>query len=104
MHADPVSWVRQRAYEYALSPWHRFRDTVKRDDPAPKGTMGAALLRLRPLHRRTLVMCDGLGLTIAEAAAELEASPAATRSGCFTRTPLSWSSSPAATRADCASR
>ncbi|MFE9181543.1 hypothetical protein ACFYN5_35595 [Streptomyces sp. NPDC007126] len=80
VHADPASWVRERAYEYALSPWHRFRDTVKRDDPAPKGTMGAAILRLRPLHRRTLVMCDGLGLTIAEAAAELEASPAATRS------------------------
>ncbi|MDX3402475.1 hypothetical protein [Streptomyces sp. ME01-18h] len=79
VHADPVSWVRGCAYEYALSPWHRFRETVTRDALAPNGPMGTAILRLRPLHRRTLVMCDGLGLTIDEAAAELEASPAATR-------------------------
>ncbi|MFE1442649.1 hypothetical protein [Streptomyces sp. NPDC058739] len=76
---DPVGWTRARTYDYALSPWRRFRRLPGRPGPAPADPVLGALLELPPRHRRTAVLCDGLGLTVFEAAAESEASTAAVR-------------------------
>ncbi|MGW0419888.1 sigma factor-like helix-turn-helix DNA-binding protein [Streptomyces sp. NPDC003015] len=79
---DPAGWARVMAYEYALSPWHRFRprhrgpeDPVP--DPADRALM-AVLLKLPPSQRRTLLLYDGVGLDLPETAAETEASTPAT--------------------------
>ncbi|WP_399887762.1 helix-turn-helix domain-containing protein [Streptomyces sp. BBFR51] len=79
---DPVGWVRATAYEYALSPWQRFRPRHRHPEPPPADpgdrTLLNTLLRLPPRHRRTLVLYDGVGLGLPETAAETEAStPAA---------------------------
>jgi DNA-directed RNA polymerase specialized sigma24 family protein len=79
---DPVGWVRATAYEYALSPWQRFRPRHRHPEPPPADpgdrTLLNTLLRLPPRHRRTLVLYDGVGLDLPETAAETEAStPAA---------------------------
>ncbi|MFJ8188489.1 helix-turn-helix domain-containing protein [Streptomyces sp. NPDC096094] len=79
---DPVGWVRAAAYEYALSPWQRFRLRHRHPEPPPADpgdrTLLNTLLRLPPQHRRTLLLYDGLGLGLPETAAETEAStPAA---------------------------
>ncbi|MFC4503164.1 RNA polymerase sigma factor [Streptomyces vulcanius] len=79
---DPASWVRAAAYEYALSPWHRFRPRYRHPEPPPAGAADrallAVLLTLPPPHRRTLLLYDGVGLDLPETAAETEAStPAA---------------------------
>ncbi|MGW0486750.1 helix-turn-helix domain-containing protein [Streptomyces olivaceus] len=79
---DPVGWVRATAYEFALSPWQRFRPRHRQPEPPPADpgdrTLLNALLRLGPQHRRTLVLYDGVGLDLPETAAETEAStPAA---------------------------
>ncbi|MFI9174006.1 helix-turn-helix domain-containing protein [Streptomyces lincolnensis] len=75
---DPAGWVRATAYEYALSPWHRFRPRFRHPEPppadAPDRALMAALLRLPPPRRRTLVLYDGVGLDLPETAAETEAS------------------------------
>ncbi|MFJ8083253.1 hypothetical protein ACIQ6Y_21935 [Streptomyces sp. NPDC096205] len=76
---DPVGWVRMQTHEYALSPWHRFRRLVTRPGPPPADPLLRALLDLPPRHRRTAVLCDGLGLGVSEAAAETEASSHAVR-------------------------
>ncbi|MBT2507168.1 helix-turn-helix domain-containing protein [Streptomyces sp. ISL-98] len=79
---DPAGWVRAAAYEYAMAPWHRLRRAHKRPDrpptdPATRALLDA-LLRLRPTHRRALLLYDGLGLDLPDTAAETEAStPAA---------------------------
>lgn len=79
---DPASWVRIMAYEYALSPWHRFRPRYRSPeppvaDPADRALM-AVLLQLPPSQRRTLLLYDGVELDLPETAAETEAStPAA---------------------------
>ncbi|MER7722618.1 sigma factor-like helix-turn-helix DNA-binding protein [Streptomyces sp. NPDC096323] len=78
--ADPVGWVRAQAYEYALSPWHRLRPAARRSEPAPDDPLLGALLALPAAHRRIALLCDGLGLSIAQAAAETEASPPAAES------------------------
>jgi DNA-directed RNA polymerase specialized sigma24 family protein len=79
---DPAGWVRSVAYEHALSPWHRFRPRYRHPEPPPPDTSDRALLdallRLPPSYRRTLLLYDGVGLGLAETAAETEAStPAA---------------------------
>ncbi|MFG2779104.1 sigma factor-like helix-turn-helix DNA-binding protein [Streptomyces prunicolor] len=79
---DPAGWVRSVAYEYALSPWHRFRPRYRHPEPPPPDTADrallTALLKLPPSYRRTLLLYDGVGLGLAETAAETEAStPAA---------------------------
>jgi DNA-directed RNA polymerase specialized sigma24 family protein/transcriptional regulator with XRE-family HTH domain len=79
---DPAGWVRSVAYEYALSPWHRFRPRYRHPEPPPPDTSDrallTALLNLPPSYRRTLLLYDGVGLGLAETAAETEAStPAA---------------------------
>ncbi|MFY1677155.1 helix-turn-helix domain-containing protein [Streptomyces sp. WMMC905] len=79
---DPAGRVRMAVHEYALSPWHRFRRRHRDPEPPPADPTDRALLgvllSLPPAHRRTLVLCDGLGIGTAEAAAETEATtPAA---------------------------
>ncbi|MGW0992850.1 helix-turn-helix domain-containing protein [Streptomyces sp. NPDC002520] len=79
---DPAGWVRATAYEYALSPWHRFRPRYRSPEPPPADPADHALLNalltLPPSYRRTLVLYDGVGLDLPETAAETEAStPAA---------------------------
>ncbi|SEE32941.1 DNA-directed RNA polymerase specialized sigma subunit, sigma24 family [Streptomyces sp. 3213] len=79
---DPAGWVRSVAYEYALSPWHRFRPRYRHPEPPPPApadrALLTALLELPPSYRRTLLLYDGVGLGLAETAAETEAStPAA---------------------------
>ncbi|MFG3317435.1 helix-turn-helix domain-containing protein [Streptomyces sp. NPDC048171] len=79
---DPVGWVRAVAYEYALSPWQRFRPRHRHPEPPPADpgdrTLLNTLLRLPPRHRRTLLLYDGVGLDLPETAAETEASTPAT--------------------------
>lgn len=75
---DPASWVRAVAYDYALSPWHRFRPRYRNPeapaaDPSDR-TLMAVLLTLPPSQRRTLLLYDGVGLDLPETAAETEAS------------------------------
>ncbi|MEV0903867.1 sigma factor-like helix-turn-helix DNA-binding protein [Streptomyces hokutonensis] len=79
---DPAGWVRSVTYEYALSPWHRFRPRYRHPEPPPPApadrALLTALLKLPPSYRRTLLLYDGVGLGLAEMAAETEAStPAA---------------------------
>ncbi len=79
---DPAGWVRATTYEYALSPWHRFRRRHRQPEPPPADASARALLdvllELPPPHRRTLVLYDGVGLDLPETAAETEASTPAT--------------------------
>ncbi|MEU3842397.1 helix-turn-helix domain-containing protein [Streptomyces sp. NPDC028635] len=79
---DPAGWVRMAVYEYALSPWHRFRPRYRHPDPPPAAPADRALmdvlLKLPPPHRRTLMLYDGVGLGLPETAAETEASTPAT--------------------------
>ncbi|MFB8775828.1 helix-turn-helix domain-containing protein [Streptomyces broussonetiae] len=75
---DPAGWVRAAAYDYALSPWHRFRPRHRHPEPPPADPSHRALLNvlldLPPAHRRTLLLYDGVGLDLPETAAETEAS------------------------------
>ncbi|MGW5419625.1 helix-turn-helix domain-containing protein [Streptomyces sp. NPDC003943] len=79
---DPVGWVRAAAYEYALSPWHRFRRRHRHPDAPPteasRRALLGALLDLPAPYRRTVLLYDGLGLDLPETAAETEASTPAT--------------------------
>ncbi|MFF4061574.1 sigma factor-like helix-turn-helix DNA-binding protein [Streptomyces sp. NPDC001668] len=75
---DPAGWVRVMAYEYALSPWHRFRPRHRGPEAPVADSSGRALMavlqRLPPPQRRTLLLYDGVGLDLPETAAETEAS------------------------------
>jgi DNA-directed RNA polymerase specialized sigma24 family protein len=79
---DPAGWVRATAYDFALSPWHRFRRRYRNPEPPPSDALDRALLdvllQLPPPQRRTLVLYDGVGLDLPETAAETEASTPAT--------------------------
>ncbi|CAM5701310.1 HTH cro/C1-type domain-containing protein OS=Streptomyces fumanus OX=67302 GN=GCM10018772_43250 PE=3 SV=1 [Streptomyces fumanus] len=79
---DPAGWVRAAAYEYALSPWQRFRLRHRHPEPPPADPSARVLLsvlrRLPPPHRRTLLLYDGVGLNLPETAAETEATTPAT--------------------------
>ncbi|MEU9432734.1 helix-turn-helix domain-containing protein [Streptomyces sp. NPDC048252] len=79
---DPAGWVRATAYEYALSPWHRFRPRYRHPEPPPSDAADRALLdvllTLPTPYRRTLLLYDGVGLDLPETAAETEASTPAT--------------------------
>ncbi|MCA1223088.1 helix-turn-helix domain-containing protein, partial [Streptomyces sp. 8L] len=89
---DPAGWMRAAVHEYALSPWHRFRavsgtravrPTRLGPDaepvPVPDGrALRQAVLALPPAYRRALLLYDGLGLDLPDAAAEVEASTPAT--------------------------
>ncbi len=74
---DPVGWVRAIVYEYALSPWHRFRRAHRHPDKPPGEPADRilldALLSLPPVHRRTVLLYDGVGLDLPDTAAETEA-------------------------------
>ena len=79
--SDPAGWVRAAAYEYALSPWHQFRPRKGRPGahpgpPADRELLDA-LLTLPRAYRSTLLLHDGLGLSLPDTAAETEASTAA---------------------------
>ncbi|MFC7913172.1 helix-turn-helix domain-containing protein [Streptomyces sp. NPDC057386] len=79
---DPAGWVRAVTYEYALSPWHRFRPRYRHPEPPPAApadrVLMDVLMDLPPSYRRTLLLHDGVGLGLPETAAETEAStPAA---------------------------
>ncbi|MFG2128132.1 helix-turn-helix domain-containing protein [Streptomyces sp. NPDC048751] len=79
---DPAGWVRATAYDWALSPWHRFRPRYRHPEPPPAAASDRSLLdvllALPPSYRRTLVLYDGVGLDLPETAAEAEASTPAT--------------------------
>ncbi|MCF3963374.1 sigma factor-like helix-turn-helix DNA-binding protein, partial [Streptomyces fuscigenes] len=86
---DPATWVRAAVHEYALSPWHRFRPVNRARAKLPTGAaepvpvpdgraLREALLELPPAHRRAVLLYDGLGLDLPDAAAETEASTPAT--------------------------
>lgn len=77
---DPAAWVRAQAYDYALAPWHRFRPGFRRVHPSAVDAVHQALLELPPQRRRAVLLCDGLGLGLFRAAAEMEATPSAARS------------------------
>ncbi|MEU6545522.1 helix-turn-helix domain-containing protein [Streptomyces sp. NPDC046859] len=74
---DPAGWVRATAYDFALSPWHRFRPRYRHPEPPPADTADRLLLDLllglTPSQRRTLLLYDGVGLDLPETAAETEA-------------------------------
>ncbi|MGR4883077.1 helix-turn-helix domain-containing protein [Streptomyces sp. LARHCF249] len=79
---DPAGWVRAAAYDYALSPWHRFRRAHRHPDKPPAEPADRilldAMLALPTIHRRTVLLYDGVGLDLPDTAAETEASTPAT--------------------------
>ncbi|GAA2130541.1 hypothetical protein GCM10009760_03210 [Kitasatospora kazusensis] len=88
--ADPEAWVRAYAFEAALSPWrpggprraHRLQLPRPRIGTGPTDrrrdrALLKALRRLPRPQRRALVLHDGLGLSAAEVAVEVESSTAA---------------------------
>ncbi|MCZ7417086.1 MULTISPECIES: RNA polymerase sigma factor [unclassified Streptomyces] len=81
---DPAGWVRAAAHEQALSPWHWLRPRLGAEEAYPglpeDGVILEALLSLPTVYRRVLLLHDGVGLGLAETAAETEASTPATAS------------------------
>jgi DNA-directed RNA polymerase specialized sigma24 family protein len=77
---DPAGWIRAAAHDYALAPRHRLtplRRPRRRARAGPGVALRTALLRLPPASRRAVLLYDGLGLDLPEAAAETAASTAA---------------------------
>ncbi|MBW1596561.1 hypothetical protein HPT28_05795 [Streptomyces sp. JJ38] len=81
---DPAGWVRAAAHEQALSPWHWLRPRLGAEEAYPglpeDRVILEALLSLPTVYRRVLLLHDGVGLGLAETAAETEASTPATAS------------------------
>lgn len=82
---DPAGWVRAVAHRSALAPWRQVRPVqlvrrmqAMRHVPPGDRTLLDALLRLPPSYRAALLLHDGLGLSLGDTAAEVEASTAAT--------------------------
>ncbi|MBB1245663.1 DNA-directed RNA polymerase sigma-70 factor [Streptomyces durbertensis] len=79
---DPAGWVRAEAHENALTPWLRLWPKHHSPDPytGPAELRGfvEAFWALPRDYRRALLLHDGLGLGLAEIAAETEASTPAT--------------------------
>ena len=82
---DPAGWVRAAAHRFALAPWRGFRPVhlvrrvrAMRHVPPRDRTLFDALLRLPPSYRAALLLHDGLGLSLGDTAAEVEAGTAAT--------------------------
>jgi DNA-directed RNA polymerase specialized sigma24 family protein len=84
---EPVGWVRAAAYQYALAPWQRWVPGHRTHprmltrallDPEADGALRAALLRLPADRRQTVLLHDGLGIDLPEAAEETQASTMAT--------------------------
>ncbi|WP_173872440.1 RNA polymerase sigma factor, partial [Streptomyces albus] len=75
---DPARTVRATAYDYALSPWHRFHPRRRSPDACPGPPEDRALLEaflgLPRSYRAALLLHYGLGLTLPETAAEAECS------------------------------
>jgi DNA-directed RNA polymerase specialized sigma24 family protein len=80
--SDPVGWLRAAAHTYALAPWQGLWQRARRRKrpPVPEGAWWRALLRLPPERRRALLLHDGLGMSLARTAAEVEASTTAAAS------------------------
>ncbi|HEV7628187.1 MAG TPA: hypothetical protein VGO89_16955, partial [Streptomyces sp.] len=83
--ADPAGWVRAATYTYALAPWRHFRllhlvrhRRALRGVPPRDRTLLDALLRLPLSYRAPLLLRDGLGLSLGDTAAEVEAGTSAT--------------------------
>ena len=75
---DPARTVRATAYEYALSPWHRFHPWRRTPGaylgpPADRAVL-EVFLGLPRSYRAALLLHYGLGLTLPEAAGEAECS------------------------------
>lgn len=79
---DPAGWVRAVVHEYALSPWLRFWPghgaPEPYDGPPEHRALLLAFWGLPRAYRRAVLLHDGLGLSLAETAAETEASTPAT--------------------------
>ncbi|MBU7596803.1 hypothetical protein JGS22_003915 [Streptomyces sp. P38-E01] len=79
---DPAGWTRAATHEYALSPWLRFWPGHSGPDPYDGAPDHRAVLEafwgLPRNYRRTVLLHDGIGLSLAETAAETEASTGAT--------------------------
>ncbi|MFE9336059.1 sigma factor-like helix-turn-helix DNA-binding protein [Streptomyces sp. NPDC007063] len=75
---DPTRTVRATVYEYALSPWHRFHPGHRRPEVCRGSSVDSAVLEsfleLPRSYRAALLLHYGLGLTLAETAAEAECS------------------------------
>lgn len=96
--SDPVGWLRAAAHTYAMAPWRRVprrhRKTTARKAAARKAAVreapaqdvpaqdafAQALVRLHRERRRALLLHDGLGLSLAVTAAEVESSTSAAAS------------------------
>ena len=80
--SDPVGWLRAAAHTYALAPWQGLwrRARRRKSPPVPEGAWWRALVRLPPERRRALLLHDGLGMSLAGTAAEVEASTTAAAS------------------------
>lgn len=83
--ADPAGWVRAEAHRHALAPWRHVRPVrfvrrvrAMRHVPPRDRALLDALLRLPRAYRGPLLLHDGLGLSLGDTAAEVEAGTAAT--------------------------
>ncbi|GGO83398.1 hypothetical protein GCM10012280_12300 [Wenjunlia tyrosinilytica] len=70
---QPEGWLRTAACEYALSPWWRPPSLRHGRRRRPRTPFLDAVRRLPAHHRMALLLYDGLGLDLPDAAAEAQA-------------------------------